>query len=489
MSSSRLPELTVRAAQATWWSGLEIAARYSLHFVVVVVLARMLGPDDFGLLAMVTVFTTFSTMLVEGGLGIALVQKGTTTDDEETSVLLVAIGAAVVLALALWVLAPSIAGFYRQSAVSEVLRLMVWVLPLSALVVVPNALLSQRLDFRKRALAELVASGGAAVGALWLAWRGHGVWSLAWQAIIGGALRAAMLWLLTGWWPHGRFRRGAYMPLLRFSSFLLAANILNVLGTRLQSLLIGRYFAPAQLGYYAMAQDTQQAPTQLISSLLNRVGLPAFVKVADRPQKLAGALCMSLRVSTFLFMPCMVGIAALALPLVTLLFGRDWAPVAPILALLALSAAVWPLHLLNLAALGARGRSELMLRLEIAKALLTMPMIVLAAPYGPLAVAAAVLVSGLGSVAINGWYSKTILSCGLGSQLREVAPIVLLSCLSVGLGWLAGRSMPTPIGSLAVAIVVAVPCHVLTAALLGMQAWRDFIGLVAAMRHRTGGQP
>lgn len=479
--------LTARATHAAWWSAIEIGARYGVQLAVTMALARLLSPSDFGLMAMVLVSTTFAALLVEGGLGSALVQKQAANADDETGVFLVNLGMGLSLALLLWLLAPPIARFFQQPGLAPLLQLLAWLLPLGALATVPNALLSKRLDFRRRAGAELFASVGSALLALWLAWRGTGVWSLAWQAIAGAALRAAALWILSGWRPRGRFDGASFPGLVRFGGPLLLANVLSVASLRLQSLLIGRLFDARTLGYYAMAQDTQQAPAQFMSGLLNRVGLPMFSTVATQPDKLAGALRLALRLSMFLFAPCMAGIAVAAQPIVRVLYGPQWDDVAPLLSVLALAAMFWPLHVLNLAALGALGRADLVLRLEIVKGLVTIPLVLLAAPRGAMAVAWAVLASSVACVWINTRHSRRLLHCGLQVQLRDLAPGLLLALAAGAAAWWASGTTGRALPDLVLAVAAAIATYAAGAAMLRIQAWRDLVDFIHALR--TGPMP
>ncbi|MEF3083826.1 lipopolysaccharide biosynthesis protein [Luteimonas sp. SMYT11W] len=460
-----------------------------MQLVVTVVLARLLQPEDFGLMAMVMVFTSFSVLLIESGLGSALVQRQTTSPDEESSVFVVNLGLGCMLTVLLWLCAPAIAHFYRQPALLSLVQLMVWVLPLSALATVPAAVLTQRLDFRSRMLAELFASGCGAGLALLLAWHGQGVSSLAWQIIAAAGVRMLLLWYLSGWRPRGRFDAPALVQLLRFGGPLLLANLLNVASTRLQSLLIGRLFDARTLGFYAIAQDTQQAPAQFLGSLLNRVGLPMFSIVANQPEKLAGALRLSLRLSVFVFTPCMMGIAVIATPLIRLLYGDNWAPAGPLLSLLALSAVFWPLHVLNLAAVSAIGKADLVLRLEIVKTLVTIPLVMVAAFIGVTAVAGAVFISSLLCVVINTWHSQRLFGYGLRAQLRDALPTVVLALMSTGVAALGLRSSIAASASMPTAIFVAAfsaACtYVIGAASSRLQAWRDLLSFVRTLWSRS----
>ena len=254
-ASSRRPanrdqptSLTHRAAHATWWSALEIAARYGVQFAVMILLARLLTPADFGLIAMLLAFTTVAALLVDSGFGTALVQKQDTSDDDESTVFLFGIGISVVASAILWLTAPLIADFYAQPVLVPLTLLLLFVLPLSALAAVPDALLTQRLDFRSRANAEIFASLCSGAVAVLLAWRGFGVWSLAWQSIVAIGVRAALLWLYSHWRPRGQFRLASFRQLFSFGSYMLMANLLNTISVRLQSLLIGRLYDSRALG-------------------------------------------------------------------------------------------------------------------------------------------------------------------------------------------------------------------------------------------------
>ena len=476
------PALTRHAINATWWSALEILARYGVQFAVMVVLARLLTPSDFGLIAMLMVFTTIGALLVDSGFGTALVQKQRTSDDDETTVFASGLAISAVVAVVLCLCAPAIAAFYSQPALESLTKLLSLVLPLSALAAVPDALLTQRLDFRSRANAEIVASLCSGVVAVLLALRGFGVWSLAWQSIVAIGVRAALLWRYSRWRPRGRFSRKSFHELFGFGGYIVASNLLEAISIRVQSLLIGRLFDSRALGYYTLAQNTQLAPTSFISGVLNRVGLPVFSTVADQPAKLASALRLSLRVAVFVFVPCMVGIAVVAKPLVVFLYGARWAPAAPLLSILSVSAALWPVHVLNLAAISAKGRSDMFFKIALIKKISMIALVCACSPLGPVAVAWAVLASSLFAAVINTWYSHKLLGYGAFAQLQDQSGSLLLSALAALAGWLVLALMPAGPLAMVVAIVAAFVVY-LAAAILGRhKALEDIAGLLRALR-------
>ncbi|MDO1527788.1 lipopolysaccharide biosynthesis protein [Fulvimonas sp. R45] len=478
-----MASLTHRAAYATWWSALEIASRYGVQLLVLAILARLLVPADFGLIAMLQVFTSVAVLLVDSGFGMALVQKQDTSDDDETTVLLSGLGISILAGIALWLVAPAIAHFYSQPLLTPLTRLLLFVLPLSALAAVPDALLTQRLDFRSRANAEIFASLGSGSLAVLLAWHGFGVWSLAWQSIMAIGVRATLLWLYSHWRPRGRFCISSFRRLFAFGSYMLMANLLNTLSIRMQSLLIGRLFDSRALGYYTIAQNTQQAPAQFMSNVLNRVGLPVFSTVADQPAKLIGALRLSLRVAIFVFVPCMLGMAMIAKPLIVVLYGPRWMPAAPLLSILAAAAMFWPLHVLNLAAIGARGRSDLFFKLEVAKRAISIVLIVIASFHSVLAVAWAVLISSLCAVVINTWYSKKLLGYGIVAQLGDQLGTLALSAVAALIGWLVLHYAQGVKFDFLFAIVAAAATYIAGAIISRQRALRDLAELMRALYH------
>lgn len=478
------PTLAHRAARAAWWSALEIGTRQGIQLLVMIILARLLTPTDFGLVAMLLVFTTIAAVLVDGGFSAALVQQQRSSDDDETTVFLSCLAVAIAAAAILYIAAPLIASFYSQPALTELLRLALFALPLGALAAVPDARLTQRLDFRSRTNAEVVASLLSGTLAVFLAWKGFGAWSLTWQAIASIGLRAILLWRFARWRPRGRFRVESFRRLFAFGGYLLLYTLLASTYMRLQALLIGRLFDSRTLGYYTLAQNTQQAPAQFMGNLLNRVGLPVFSMVAGQPAKLVAALRMTLRVALFFFVPCMAGVAVFSTPLVSILYGKQWEPAAPFLSLLALSAALWPMQVLNMAALSAQGRSDLVFRLEVVKRGISISLILVCSPFGPLAIAWAVLIASLVGVAINTWYTHKLFEYSLTAQLYDQGSTLLLSTLAALTGWLTLRFMPPEMISILLAVAFPAIVYIGGATLTKHRALADVATLMRDFRSR-----
>lgn len=445
--------LKARAASATWWSTLEITSRYCVQIAVTIILARLLQPADFALIAMLLVFTTLATILIYSSFGSALIQRRQTTVDDETTAFIVTLGTGLTMATLLWFCAPAIAGFYRQPELVPLMHLIVWILPLGGLAAVPDALLTKRLNFVARTRTELIASGISGCAAVALAWHGYGVWSIACQIVLSAGLRAALLWHAARWMPHGRFTMDSLHRLFGFGSFLLLSHLLDEGFVRLQILLLGRLFAATTLGYYTLAQTAQQAPTSFVETVLYRVGLPVFSEVAAEPVRLRDLLRRSARVSLFIFMPCMVCLALLARPFIELVYGAKWDDAAPMLAVLALAASLWPLQVLNITAITALGRSSVIFQAGVIKRVFAIILVVISSPFGPFAVACSVLISNLFTAVVNAWYSDRLLGYSLLMQLADLGATLASCAAAAAIGWGTLHLMGASVLGTALAIV------------------------------------
>lgn len=471
-----------RAAGAAWWSAIEIVSRTGVQFIVTLVLARLLLPRDFGLVALLMIFTGVGAILVDSGFGTALIQRQRTTPDDETTVFAFSLAMAAILWVLLILAAPLAADFFHVPKLSPLLRVASLVLLFGGLGAVPDALLTTRLNFRARTVAQLVASTISGAVAIGLAVEGFGVWSLVWQLVIASVLRTGCLWVFCKWRPCGRVNATSFRSLGSFGSFMLFSSMLNAIYLQAQPLLIGRLFDTRSLGYYTLAQNSQQAPLSLVGGVLTRVGLPVFSALADQTSRLLEALRPILRLSMFVFVPCMVGLAVLAKPLVLLIYGTRWLPAAPILSVLAIAGTLWPLHILNLEAIKAQGRSDLFFRLAVIKVTLATILVVLASPWGPIGIAWATVAAGAINAGINTYYSWKLLDYGPLMQAAEQFPTFTLSALAALVGWCILHSMP--IGPIAVlpAIAGAAIAYLGTARIFKVQALTDLMSFLHVLR-------
>ncbi len=431
------------------------------------ILARLLSPAEFGILGMITLFTALATTCVESGFATALIQRKEITEVDKSSVFFFNVSMGAVMALLLFMAASWIAGFYRQPILLPLTRLMALNLLIGSFGVVQQALLTRGLDFRTIFRAGTLAMLVSGASSVWMAWRGYGVWSLAAQSVIYTTVQTCLLWAFCAWKPEPRFRLASLASLFGFGSRVLASGFLNTFFDRIQLAVIGKAFSAADLGFYTRAFSTQQLPVGLLTSVVNRVTFPMFSQLShDRPA-LRSAVPKALVSIMLVTMPIMLGMAAVARPLVLVLFGAKWLPCVPYLMVLSVAGALWPLHVINLDTVMAVGRSDLFLRMEIVKKVLIGVGLLVTFRISVMAMVWAVLVVGVICVAVNSHYTKSLIEYGLWSQLRDLAPYTGVAISMAVVAWATSKSLPGgPFTQLAVSVLVSfayywVVCHLL----------------------------
>lgn len=445
-----------QALSATLWSGLEIFLRHGLQFVVVIVLARLLTPDEFGTIALLYIFVGVAGVLADGGFSAALIQRQDVTHVDESTVFWFNLGMGATLALLLWLSAPSIAAFYQQPVLVPLVGVMALNVFITSLGAIHRALLTKQLDFRTQMKVGVLAttlSGGVAIA---LALQGAGVWALAAQMLCAATITTLALWGLHRWRPALVFSMDSARRLFGFGGYLLAAGLLDVAYTRLYTLLIGRFYSVRELGFYTRADTTQQLPVEAMTNILSRVAFPVFSAAAHDPARLQRGMRLALRGMMFINVPMMLGLAVVAEPFVLTLFGPEWRPAVPILQVLCLAGLFWPLHVINLNVLMAQGYSNLFFRLEVLKKVVGVGLTLVGALYGVMGIAWSQVVFNVLAFGINAHYTRRHLNYGVAQQVLDIYPTLLV-----------GIAMAATVSAVSPHIELGYPIELLTLVILG----------------------
>lgn len=444
-----------RAVTATLWSAADALGRQAVQLLTAVVLARLLSPDEFGTVALLALVLGVASVLADAGFSTALVQRPAITAQHETGAFVVVVGLGLVVTTLLEVLSPWVAAFYGQPELNALLRALALNVFVATVGAVPLSLLTRQLAFRRIFAAGIVASLFSGAVAVVTALSGWGVWSLAAQSLTMSFTATVLYWAVAGWRPRARFRVGPTRELASFGGYMLASSLLDVVFTRAYTVLIGRRYGAADVGQYQRADSTQQLPAGVLSGIVSRVALPYFSSIAQDRSALRSGLQAAIRGLMLINVPMMLGLAALAGPVVRTLFGDQWEAAVPILRVLSLAACLWPLHVLNLSALLAQGHAHLMFRLEVVKKVLGIALLVVGSWFGVLGVAWAMAALATLAAVINTYYSTRLLGYGLVQQGRDVAPMVVLAAgMAIVVAAVAEAWQPAP--WLAVAVLVPV---------------------------------
>ena len=422
-----------------FWSGADVFLRQGLQFFVSVLLARLLSPEDFGVIAMLYVFISLAAVFVDSGFSSALIQRQDITATDESTVFFFNLGMGIIVAIALCFAAPLIAIFFELPILQNLIYVMALNLFIGAFGSIHSALLTKAMNLKTIMKVGGVATLFSGLLAIVLAWRGFGVWSLAWQTLVSSLITVVLLWWWHPWRPQWVFNQHSLHRLFRFGGFMMVSALLDTLYTRLYAVLIGKLFSSKELGFYSRAENTQQLPVNLLANVLSRVAFPAFSATAHEPDKLARGLQKALMMIMMLNIPAMLGLSVVAEPLVVTLFGAKWLPSVPFLQVLCLAGVLWPLHVINLNALMALGRSDLFFRIEIIKKCLAVPVLVLASLHSVMAIAWIQVFLGVVAFFINAYFSGVLLGYGPLHQLRDILPFGLVGIVMATIVWLVGQ--------------------------------------------------
>jgi len=434
--------LKTKTIGALKWSFVQEFAQRGLQFGIGIILARLLQPEEFGLVAMLSVFIAVAQALLESGFGAALIQRKHLTAADQSSVFYFNICISVLLAALLCAAAPAIGTFYSQPELIPITRAMTLVLVINGFAAVQNALMTRQLDFRKQTVIAVISSAGSGGVGLTLAWRGYGVWSLVVQQIAASVVRASLYWALNAWRPKWLFSVQSLRELFAFGSRVVASRLLNTFFDNLYPLIIGKLFPVATLGFYNRAHTFQGTIAQSLGAIANRVTFPVFSRLQDDPARMRSGLRKALNASAFIQFPAMIGLAVIAKPLVLLLLTEKWLPSVPYIQALCFVGLLYPLHILNLNVLSALGRSDLFLRLEIIKKILVVVTILVTFRWGVLVMLWGQVVSGILAYALNSYYTKKFIGYSIGEQMRDLYPYLLAAgVMAIPVYWI---NVPIP---------------------------------------------
>lgn len=463
-----------RALIATIWSAGDALSRQGLQFATTLVLARLLTPADFGLVAMLAIFVGTAGVLADGGFSAALIQRQDVHHEDESTVFWCNLAIGFALSLGLACSGAALAEFYHEPRLRFIAPAMSLVVLAGAGGAIHFALLIKRLEFRTLAIAGGVAACLSAAVSITLAALGHGVWALVAQAIVSSMATTGMLWWLHPWRPAWVFKASSLRKLAGFGSYHLASTLMESAYTRLYSLLGGRLFGARPLGYYANAENTRQLPASFLAALVARVALPMLSQAQGDPLVVRRGLQLSIRIMMTLYAPIMLALAALAGPVIEVLYGRQWLPAADLLRILAVAGLLYPIHMINLHALMAQGHARLMFRLELMKKAIGVVLLLLGARYGLMGLAWSQVLHSVLALAINAHYARRWLGYGAWAQLRDAAPPMLAAAAAAALvvPFVDSWVLPMP-ARLGVLLGMGAACYLSLIIMADTNAWRE----------------
>lgn len=453
--------------------------RQGMGFFIAVILARLLMPEDFGTIALLSLSLGFAGLFVNAGFSAALIQKQDTTHIEETTVFWFNVAAGLVIMVLLFVIAPWIAEFFNLSILTPLTMLMACNVFVSALGSIHGTLMTKRLDFKtpmKIGVISTLVSGGVGV---YMAWADYGVWALAGQALVSNLVGTVLLWHYSNWRPLFAFSRDSFKRLFGFSGWMFGSAMLDTLYQQGYSLLIGKFYGTRDLGLYNRADSTQQFPASILTGMLARVALPLFSSVNKEKERLRSGVRMSVRSMMLIMVPSMMGLAVLAETLISVVFGERWLPAAPILQVLCAVGMLYPLQVINLNALQAQGHANLFFRLEVVKKSSGILLLIIGSFFGLMGIAWSRVIQSIIALMINGHYTRKFLGYSMREQIMDCLPSFVLSVVMAASVAMAETQIQFGgIVDLILLILLGAAIYVSSNVLLGISAFRETAAFV-----------
>ena len=413
------------------WSFVDTMAGQGITFVVGIILARLLTPREFGLIGMITVFIAVSESFINSGFSSALIRKKDCTDTDFSTVFFFNLAAGILFFLLLFFSAPAISGFFNEPELTAILQVLGIVLIIDSLTLIQRTILTKRIDFKLQARISVIASIGSGVVAITMAFYGFGVWALVAQRIVKQGLNSLFLWMWNRWRPLLVFSKESFKELFGFGSKLLVGGLIDTIYRNVYYLIIGKFFSAQELGFYTKADDFQRLPSQNINAIISRVSYPILSIIQSDIPRLKNNYRKLIRTIMFITFILMMGMAAVAEPLIHTLIGAKWEPAIIYLQMLCFVGMMYPLHALNLNMLLVLGRSDLLLKLEVIKKIIAIPTIVIGVFFGIKMMIVGMIVNTLIAYYLNSYWSGVKIGYSFKHQVKDILPSFFLA-LSMG---------------------------------------------------------
>lgn len=456
-----------KTVKGTLWSSIERFSVQGIQFVVMIIMARILTPSDYGLVGMLAIFIAVSQSLIDSGFSQALIRKQDRTEIDNSTVFYFNIAVGAILYVILWFCAPLIADFYSEPILVPLTRAISLGFVFNSLTVVQRALLTIHLDFKTQAKASLIGSMLSGVVGIWMAYNGFGVWAIVCQQLTNLGIIAICLWLFSHWEPILAYSWKSFRELFNFGSKLLASGLLDTIYRNVYLIVIGKIFQTSDLGYYTRSSQFSDFASSNITGIFQRVSYPVLCSIQDDDERLSDVYRRLLRTSVFVIFPLMVGLAAVAKPFIVTILTEKWLFSATLLVPLCFSGMWYPVHAINLNLLQVKGRSDLFLKLEIIKKIIGVAILCISVPFGLLTMCWAGVVSSIICLVINTHYTGLLIHLGFFRQMHDLLPTLILSLAMGAAVYATVTFIPmSTVLSLTIGVIEGIVFYVLAAKLL-----------------------
>lgn len=407
------------------WTFLKQFSLEGFAFIQGIILARLLVPKDYGLIAMTQIFFAIAGTFIDSGFSLALMRKKDRKEIDYSTVFVTNVVLTFFFAVILCLCAPLIANFYNEPILKNIVRANAVLLVMNSVNAVQGTRLKINLQFKVTSFISVICNISIGIATIIFAYLGFGVWSLIYPNYLAPFLYFLLYWYFQRWRPKIDFSWKIWKEYFTFGSNLLISSLLNSIWSNIYPLIIGKRFSATDLGYYSRARGYAVLPAHTFQNVLGTVTYPILCSIQDDDNRLSFAYRRLIRVSGYVVFPMLMGLAALAKPVIYVLITEKWAASIPYLTVICFSVMWRPIHILNLNLLKVKGRSDLFLRLEIYKKVLSLIVIFITMNYGVLAMCVGSVFTSYICLYINTYYTGKLINVGFFTQMRDLLPSFL----------------------------------------------------------------
>lgn len=463
------------------WRFAERCGAQIVTLIVSIVLARILLPEEYGTISLITVFTTILQVFVDSGLGTALIQKNDADDLDFSSVFYFNFVVCLILYSGMFVAAPYIAFFYNNVSLTPVIRVISLTIIVSGVKGIQQAYVSRNMLFKRFFFSTIGGTLFSAAFGIGLAYAGCGVWALVGQQLSNTCIDTFILWMTVKWRPKKMFSWSRLKELLSFGWKMLASTLLDTVYNNIRSLIIGKMYSSSDLAYYNQGRQFPNVIVNNINTSIDSVLLPTMASAQDDRIRVKSMTRRAIKTSTYVMAPLMMGLAFCAEPIVRLVLTEKWLPCVPFLRIFCITYMFYPIHTANLNAIKAMGRSDLFLKLEIAKKLVGVVLLLSTMWFGVMAMAYSLLISSVLGQIINSWPNRKLLNYGYLEQLKDILPGIALAVFMGCCVNLVGLfNLPNFI-TLLIQIPLGASIYIATSALLHLESFEYLMDMIRPM--------
>ena len=476
MTEDSLKDKTVRGAS---WSLIDSIAGQGITFLVGLVLARLLSPEEYGLIGIILIFVSVFNCIVDSGFSNALIRKNDAKDIDYNTVFLSNLIFSVILFFTLYISSPAISKFFNLPQLVPLLRVMGVIVIINAFAIIQRTIFVKKVDFKTQTKVSLISSITSGVVGIGMAVSGMGVWSLVGQQISRQFLNSVFLWIFSNWYPRLQFSLNSFKELFGFGWKLLVSSLIDTVWREIYQVVIGKCYTPETLGQYTRAQQFASIFSSNLTTVVQRVSYPVLSSVQDDKERLKYGYQRIIKVTMLLTFVLMLGLAAIAKPMILVLIGEQWLPCVPFLQLICLQMMFYPLHSLNLNMLQVQGRSDLFLRLEIIKKIIAIVPLLLGIFVNIYWMLGGSVITGVISYYLNAYYSGPFLNYSIKDQVKDIFPSFVVA-LTMSIPVFVMSFIPlNPIILLPLQILVGAAITIVICEIIKLQEYYELKGIVA----------